>query len=235
MIYERILQKYTQGKKQFAVLIDPEKSDRKHLSSLLNEVNKSHVDFILLGGSTGHSGADEVLRALRSQTDSDVVLFPGNASHLTSGVDAVLFLSLLSGRNPEYLIENHIKAVPFLENVEVIPVAYLLIDGGFKSATESVSETEPMGLDDIPKIVNTAKAGELLGHKLVYLEAGSGAKRSISSEIIASVKQVLSVPLIVGGGLRTANDVQRVYEAGADIVVVGNALEESSSLLSELI
>lgn len=235
MIYEKILQQYHQGTKQFVVLIDPEKSDGEHLSSLISEINKVNVDFILLGGSTGDNAADDTLSKIRSLTDTNVVLFPGNVAHLTKGVDAVLFLSLISGRNPDYLIENHVKAAPFLLEEEVIPVGYILIDGGRRSATEMVSETEPMATDDIPKIVNTARAGELLGHKLIYLEAGSGAMCSISSEIISSVKQVLTVPLIVGGGLRTASDVQRVYNAGADLVVVGNVLEDNPYLLSQLL
>jgi len=234
MIYTTIHQKYTEGKKQFAVLIDPEKSSDEHLSSLIDEVNKSSVDFILLGGSTGDSAADEVLSTLRSRTDKKIVLFPGNVTHLTKGVDAVLFLSLISGRNTDYLIENHVKAVPLLDGVEVIPVGYMLLDGGRKSSTELVSHTRPMAIDDISLIVNTAKAGELLGHKMIYLEAGSGAVNSLPSAVITAVKSVLTIPLIVGGGLRSASDVKRVYEAGADVAVVGNALEENPHLLSTL-
>lgn len=235
MIYKTIIQKYTEGKRQFAVLIDPEKSDEQHLVTLLSEVNKTDVDLIFFGGSTGASAADEVLSLVRAHTSKAIVLFPGNVSHLIRGVDAVLFLSLISGRNPDYLIENHVKAVPLLGEVEVISVGYILIDGGRQSATELVSQTEPMSTGNLSSIVNTAKAGELLGHKLIYLEAGSGATQALSSEIIAAVKAVLSVPLIVGGGLRSHQDVQRVYAAGADIVVVGNALEENPLLLSELL
>lgn len=232
MIYDKILNKYKLGKKQFAVLIDPEKSDEEHLTVLLKDVNATPVDFILLGGSTGEKSADDVLATIRKKTSKPVVLFPGDVSHLTKGVDAVLFLSLLSGRNPDFLIENHIKAVPLLEDVEVIPVAYILVDGAHRSATEIVSKTKPMDVKNVERIVNTAKAGELLGHKLVYLEAGSGARSSLSSEIISSVKAKLSVPLIVGGGLTSLGDIKRVYDAGADIVVVGNALEERPSQLS---
>lgn len=235
MIYEKIALKYKQGKKQFAVLIDPEKSDEKHLISLVKEVNDSSVDFILLGGSTGDKAADEVLKLLRASTDKNIVLFPGNVSHLTKGVDAVLFLSLISGRNADYLIENHVVAAPLLEDQEVIPVGYILIEGGRRSSTERVSQTAPMKIDDIPKIVNTAKAGQLLGNKMIYLEAGSGACQSLPSAIISAVKAVLSVPLVVGGGVKTAPDVQRIYEAGADIVVVGNALEDNPHLLSQLL
>lgn len=235
MIYDTILKNWKEGDKQFVVLIDPEKSEAAHLSVLLEEVNTNPVDFVLLGGSTGVSSSDEVLSIIRKNTAKPVVLFPGNVAHLTRGVDAVLFLSLLSGRNPDFLIENHIKSVPFLNDVEVIPVAYLLIDGSHKSATEIVSATSPMDVDDVEKIVNTAKAGELLGHKMVYLEAGSGAKSSIPNRVITAVKEKLSIPLIVGGGLRSAKDVKRVYDAGADIVVVGNVLEEYPLLLSELL
>ena len=235
MVYEKIFQKYKQGDKQFSVLIDPEKSDDIHLSCLLKEVNKSKVDFILLGGSTGEHGADDVLVKLRAQTDKAIVLFPGNAAHLTAGVDAVLFLSLISGRNADFLIENHVKAAPFLDGVEVIPVGYILLDGGRQSSTELVSHTLPMDTNDVVKIVNTAKAGQLLGHKMIYLEAGSGARYPVSAEVISSVKNVLSVPLIVGGGLRCFKDVLCAYNAGADVVVVGNILEDDPFLLSKLL
>lgn len=238
MFYDKLLSKYKEGIKQFAVLIDPEKSDERHLEELLAEVNRKNVDFLLLGGSSysvTNVAVEEVLNNIRKKTNKAVVLFPGSVSHLIRGVDAVLFLSLISGRNPDYLIENHVKAVPYLNGVEVVSVGYILVDGGRRSATELVSETRPMPRDDVQKIVNTAKAGELLGHKMIYLEAGSGARISLSSEIIVAVKKEVSVPLIVGGGIKTSTDVQRIYQAGADIVVVGNALEANPHLLSEII
>lgn len=234
MIYDKILSNCRKGKRQFVVLIDPEKSEPDHLSKLLGEINASAVDFILLGGSTGESSADAVLKSIRLQTDKDVVLFPGDVSHLTKGVDAIFFLSLLSGRNPDYLIGNHVKAIPFLQEEEIIPVAYILIDGAHISSTELVSQTKPMSTDDVLAIVHTAKAGELLGHKMVYLEAGSGASSSVPSTIVKAVRASVSIPLVVGGGITTNADVKRLYDAGADVVVVGNLLERSPHLLSQL-
>lgn len=237
MVFDKIKGDYNQGIRQFAVLIDPDKSDENHLDKLLEEVNNNDVDFVLLGGSSVNFlvKVEKILYNIRKRTKKKVILFPGNVSHLIKGVDAVLFLSLISGRNPDYLIENHVKAASSLNDVEVIPVGYILIDGGRRSTTELVSGTQPMSVDDIPMIVNTAKAGELLGHKMIYLEAGSGAYCSVSSEIIKAVKKVLHIPLIVGGGLKSAKDVVRVYDAGADVVVVGNALEADPLLLQSIV
>lgn len=234
MVYTKIIEKIACGQKQLAVLIDPEKVSDAHLQVLIGEINKTDVDFILLGGSTFSHSADAVLASIRQLTTKHVVLFPGNASQVTAGVDAVLFLSLLSGRNPEYLVGNHVKAAPLLKGVEVIPTAYLLIDGGRQSATERVTQTTPMSALDIESIVNTALAGQLMGNQFVYLEAGSGAKFAVLSDIITQVKAAIDIPLVVGGGLRTKADLQRVYQAGADIAVMGNALEQDPSLLSTL-
>ncbi len=238
MVLNEILRKKQQGEKQFAVLIDPEKCSDNHLNSLLAEVNKNRVDFIMLGGSSSSDDfslkAALVLEKIRTKTDKKVVLFPGNVSHLVDGVDAVLFLSLISGRNPDYLIENHVRSARYLKGSEVVPVGYLLIDGGRRSSTELVSKTTPMLVDDVSRIVDTAIAGELLGHKMIYLEAGSGAKRPVPPKVISAVKNEISIPLIVGGGLRTREAVVSAYDAGADLVVVGNVLEANPFALSSV-
>lgn len=232
MVYSSILEKVRNNKKQLVVLIDPE-SDL-NLEPLLYLIDNTGVDMIFLGGSTFGSPAVDVLNDIRAQTSKPVVLFPGNAAQLTPGVDAVLFLSLLSGRNPDFLISNHVKAAPALRDVEVIPVAYLLLDGGRVSSTQKVTHTLPMSVDNIDAIVDTAFAGQLLGHKLVYLEAGSGALKPVSAHVISKVKSSIDIPLIVGGGIKTAGDLKLAYDSGADIVVVGNALESDPTLISSM-
>lgn len=233
MIYDKILSRFNQGEKQFVILIDPDKAIDSHLQRLLSDADK-YADMIFLGGSTSCGALDTSLTLIRKYTSLDVLLFPGNVSQITKGVDAVLFLSLLSGRNAEFLIGNHVKAAPLLKEVEVIPVAYILVDGGRVSATEIVTKTLPMSTLRFSDIVDTALAGEMMGHKMVYLEAGSGACNPVSSHIISQVRDLISIPLIVGGGLKTAADVSMAYEAGADIVVVGNVLEFGGVHLRDL-
>lgn len=234
MVYDTILAKVRAGIKQFVVLVDPEKADRAHLELLFESKNSEGVDMVFLGGSTSGVSSDTTLSHIRALTDKPVVLFPGDVSQVTDKVDAVLFLSLISGRNPDYLIGHHVKAAPLLKNVEVIPVGYILVDGGKESSTELVSQTKPMSSDDIDRVVNTAIAGELLGHKMIYLEAGSGASVPVALAIISEVKSAINVPLLVGGGIKNALELNRIIEAGADIVVVGNALEDNPLLLSDL-
>lgn len=234
MVYDEIIAKVKAGKKQFVVLVDPEKASVQHLEQLFDLQNSAAVDMVFLGGSRSMVSSDTALSRIRRVTDKPVVLFPGDVSQVTDKVDAVLFLSLISGRNPDYLIDLHVKAVPLLKGLEVIPVGYILIDGGFTSTTELVSNTSPLCVEDVERIVNTAKAGELLGHKMIYLEAGSGASISVPSVVIRKVKKTLRIPLIVGGGIRDSADLLRVFAAGADIVVVGNALEESPLSLEVL-
>lgn len=233
-LYQTIIQKKALGQKQFAVLIDPEKSSLSHLETLLKKVEKAQVDMILLGGSTMESSSELILSQIRRLSDKPVILFPGNVSQITPGVDAIFFLSLISGRNPDYLIGHHVKAAPLLKGMEVIPVAYLLLDGGRLSATQRVSRTEPLSCQDVDLIVHTALAGQMLGHKMVYLEAGSGAKVPVPEQVIKAVRAQIEVPLIVGGGLKNAGDIEAAYRSGADVVVVGNALEHNPDLLLQL-
>ncbi len=235
MVYSRIIDKFTASQKQFVVLVDPEKTTLTSLNDLIDVSEQTDVDMYFVGGSTLQTSADEIVRFLKTKTNKDVVLFPGNVNQITQGVDAVLFLSLVSGRNPEYLIGSHVKAASKLKGVEVIPVGYLLIDGGIVSATQRVTDTEPLSSDDVDLIVDTALASELLGHKMVYLEAGSGALVPVCPEIIKRVKSVLTVPLIVGGGIKTKALLYDAYDAGADIVVVGNVLEDNPHLLSSFL
>ena len=211
-----------------AILIDPEKFDSTKTAAFLREV-PTETTHIFVGGSTVPEGMTESLvKELKLYTAKPILIFPGDVTQITNQADGLLFLSLLSGRNPEYLIGQHVKAVSKLRStsLEIIPTGYILINGENASAVASVTETKPLPQTAIQTIVDTAKAGELMGAKLMYLEAGSGAKVAVSSEIISAVKQELNIPLIVGGGIRTKEQIENAYKAGATMVVMGTAFEK---------
>lgn len=236
-IYQNIIDSSTRTKKQLAVLIDPDKMKLESVSGFISKVNQSIATHIFVGGSDVSEGVTKTLVVeIKKYTDLPVVLFPGDVIQITDKADGILFLSLISGRNPDYLIGKHIEAVSRLKNsdLEVLPTGYLLIENGKQTSVELVSQTKPLKRTNIDTIVNTAKAGELLGMKLIYLEAGSGATHAIESEIISKVKQELKVPLIVGGGIRTKKTLESAYKAGADIVVIGTAFEENEAFFDEL-
>ena len=223
--YESIV---TSEKKLLAILIDPDKFYEENVSHFLSRtpVQTTHI---FVGGSTVANNKTEVtVKALKKETNLPIFLFPGNYEQITNTADAILFLSLLSGRNPEYLIGQQVKAVRMLKEstLEVIPTGYILIDGDNESAVARVSQTQPMPQDNIEAIVNTALAGEYLGAKLIYLEAGSGAKIPVNTSIIKAVKKEITLPLIVGGGIRANEQKEAAYTAGADMVVMGTVFEE---------
>ncbi len=214
--------------KKLAILLDPEKADMTRLTFTA----EAHPDYIFVGGSTG-GDTTEFVRSLKSKiaqcsVQIPVVLFPGNSSQFTPEADAILFLSLLSGNNPEYLIGQQIRSARAVSDshIDFVPTAYILIDGGVETSTMRVTGTKPLDPTDIDTIVNTCIAAELMGKKLIYLEAGSGAKNPVSPLIIKAVKARINVPLIVGGGIRTPEALKAAYDAGADTVVIGNYLEQ---------
>lgn len=220
-----------------ALLLDPEKADLTRLN-LTDEV---HPDYIFVGGSTGGDTTD-FIRALKArmaslQSPVPVVLFPGNSSQFSPEADAVLFLSLLSGNNPEYLVGQQIKSARAIHDsrLDFVPTAYVLIDGGVETSTMRVTGTKPLPADDINTIVNICIAAELMGKQLIYLEAGSGAKNPVSADIIRAVRAQVSIPLIVGGGIRTPEALQAAYEAGASIVVIGNHFEDHPEELANFL
>jgi phosphoglycerol geranylgeranyltransferase len=227
-IYWEFLEATKHSRKLLAILIDPEEFNPETASEFLKHIPQE-TTHIFVGGSTVANGATEtVVTALKLQISKPIILFPGDVSQITPRADGILFLSLLSGNNPEYLIGQHIKAVPKLRdvNLTVIPTAYLLIDGGNSTAVEKVTNTRPMLQSNVRAIVDTAKAGELLGMKLLYLEAGSGAKVPVSETIIQAVTNEIDIPLIVGGGIRTEQQKQAAYKAGATMVVMGTVFEK---------
>ena len=236
-VYNDILAAKKSNKKLLTILIDPEKTSVHSTSSLINKVNQTKITHIFVGGSTVEEGIiDAFISEIKRNTELPVLIFPGNVTQISNKADALLFLSLISGRNPEYLIGKQVEAVSKLKDtqLEVIPTGYLLIENGKETAVQRVSETKPMLRKNVQLISDTAKAGELLGMKLIYLEAGSGAKHSINSEIISKVKSKLKIPLIVGGGMRTLTQINNAYTGGADMVVIGTAFEEDQSFLDEL-
>lgn len=229
LFYQSVLNLIEKKKKQLAILIDPEKFVISETENFLAKI-PSETTHLFVGGSTVANGETEtVVKAIKKQSMLPVFLFPGDYSHITSYADALLFLSLLSGRNAEYLVGQHVKSISKLKktSLEIISTGYLLIDGGNNSAVSKVTQTTPLPQDDIETIVNTALAGQYLGARLIYLEAGSGAIYSVKPEIISEVKKVLSIPLIVGGGIRTEAQKQAAYNAGADMIVMGTAFENN--------
>lgn len=236
-IYKNILSAKQQNKKLLAVLIDPEKVVPENLLSFFEKIHQSIATHIFVGGSTDKNNATEkVVAAIKKATHLPVVLFPGDVSQITHKADGILFLSLLSGRNPEYLIEQQIKAVPFLKesHLEIIPTGYLLINGGKETAVQRVSNTKPIPQTAITTIVQTAIAGQYAGKKLIYLEAGSGAIEAVNQNIIQEVAENLSIPLIVGGGIKTQQQLNAAFKAGADLVVIGTAFENDARFFEDL-
>ena len=216
--------------KLLAVLIDPEKFDVNAAEEFLRKM-PFLTTHIFVGGSTVGDGETEgCIKNIKSETDLPVVLFPGDHSQVSDAADAILFLSLLSGRNPEFLIGQQVKAVKALQKsrIEVIPTAYLLIDGGRECAVQKVTQTQPMSQEQPDVIAETALAGQYLGKKLVYLEAGSGATNPVSAEVTARVRAAVDIPVVVGGGIRSKKQLFEAYSAGADMVVVGTAFEEGN-------
>lgn len=229
-IYKSILEAIEVRDKLLAILMDPDKFAPEHTAGFLRGL-PSDVSHIFVGGSAVAEGKTHTLvREIKLCTSKPVILFPGDVSQLTGLADGLLFLSLLSGDNPEYLIGQQVKAVPILRNLqmEVIPTGYILIDGGNHSSVAQITQTSPIPQNEIQQIVDLALVAELSGKKMLYLEAGSGAADAIGPEIIAAVKKEITIPLIVGGGIRTDQQKQQAYNAGADMVVMGTAFESKT-------
>ncbi|OIQ29989.1 MAG: geranylgeranylglyceryl/heptaprenylglyceryl phosphate synthase [Bacteroidetes bacterium MedPE-SWsnd-G2] len=225
------------NKKALVILLDPDKIEVGQISNLVSKINESVAKFIFVGGSTvENSVTQQLIERLKSLTTIPIIIFPGDVNQISEAADAMLFLSLISGRNPEYLISKQVKAANKLKTskLEIIPTAYLLIESGKQTAVERVSETKPMSLNDVDKIVDTALAGQLLGMKLVYLEAGSGALNPVPNTLISRVKNAIDIPLIVGGGIRSSEQLNASFNAGADVVVIGTAFENDINFFNAL-
>lgn len=218
-------------------MLDPDKTEPNALTNLVKRAPQAGVDFFLVGGSlvTDYSHK-EVIASIRKHTDTPIVLFPGNPLHIEPSADAIFLLSLISGRNPEFLIGQHVIAAPLLKKsgLEILPTGYMVIDSGAQTTVSYISGTMPLPYDKPGVAACTAMAGEMLGLQLMYLDAGSGARRPVSAEMIAAVRSSIELPIIVGGGINTGEKAYSALKAGADMIVVGNGLEQDPDLLPEL-
>lgn len=241
-IYSSILEAKEEGIALLAILLDPDKIAWDNLENLILKIYQSPATHIFIGGSQVKTKRiDELIQRIRQfsafggRGALPIVLFPGNPSQISNEADAILFLSLISGRNSDYLIEHQVKAAPILRRtqLEVISTGYMLIESGAETAVERVSKTTPLDRNNLDLALATAQAGEMLGNKLIYLEAGSGAKQAVPTEMIAIIAQNIKIPLIVGGGIVNLRDIQKAYAAGADLVVIGTAFERDMDFFVE--
>jgi phosphoglycerol geranylgeranyltransferase len=237
-ILEILQQRHRVGKKSIAVLIDPDKAeDPAKLKHLINLASENCVDFFFVGGSLITTpNLSDVIQSIKEDVSIPVVLFPGSSLQIDPSADAILFLSLISGRNPDLLIGQHVQAAPILKNnrMEVLPTGYMLVSSGRTTSVAYISNTTPIPEDKYSLAACTALAGEMLGLRLIYLDAGSGAEREISPRMISAVRKSIDVPMIVGGGITTPQKAISALEAGADMIVIGNALEKTPDLLTEI-
>ncbi len=237
MIYKRIANGKHQGRRMLSVLIDPDKVNEKHLDRICNYADQAEVDFFFVGGSLLTQGdIARTIAGIKKRSEIPVVIFPGNHQQVDERADAILLLSLISGRNPDLLIGQHVLAAKRLKSseIEIIPTGYILVDGGNMTTVQYVSGTAPIPTDQPEIAATTALAGEQLGMKLIFLEAGSGAKNPAPLSMVRAIRQEINIPLIVGGGIRTPEKAEEMYSAGADIVVVGNQFETSPELIFEI-
>jgi putative glycerol-1-phosphate prenyltransferase len=236
-IYQQLISQSGQSKKSLAVLVDPDKLLNGDVENIAINAAKAGVDYFFVGGSLlVNNELDQCISTLKANSKIPVILFPGNTMQMSRNADAILFLSLISGRNAEMLIGRHVIAAPYLKqsSFEVISCGYMLVDSGKTTAVQYMSNTVPIPSDKLDIAICTAMAGEMLGLKLLYLEAGSGALNSVPLAMIEQVKQNISIPLSSGGGLRTPEQANAAAMAGADIIVIGTAFEKNSGLISEM-
>ncbi|HML59191.1 MAG TPA: geranylgeranylglyceryl/heptaprenylglyceryl phosphate synthase [Ferruginibacter sp.] len=236
-IYEAMRHHKSAGKKGFALLVDPDKTNEQSLGELIRLASDAKVDYVLVGGSLLISDQlDTCVRQIKQGLDIPVILFPGSPAQITPSADGLLYLSLISGRNPELLIGQHVLSAPMVKQsgLEILPTGYMVIDGGAPTTVSYISNAAPIPSDKADIAVCTAMAGEMLGLKMIYMDAGSGAKKPVSAEMIQKVSQHIDVPLWVGGGITHPEQAYLHVKNGADVVVVGNAIEKDPTLIREM-
>lgn len=236
-IYPTLLHKKSIGKKSFAVLIDPDKVTIPQIDRYVALALENKVDYFFVGGSLVISyQLDEIIQAIKTRCDIPVILFPGSPSQVSKYADALLYLSLISGRNPELLIGQHVISAPMVKQsgLEIMSTGYMVIDGGAPTTVSYISNATPIPADKNEIAMCTAMAGEMLGSKLIFMDAGSGAKTPISESMIKKVSQVVDIPLIVGGGIKDPEKAYLNAKSGADIIVVGNAFEKDPELIKDI-
>jgi len=222
-------------KKSIALLLDPDKAKGESLRNILETANESKTDYIFAGGSLTFNSIDNLIDEVRKLSSIPVILFPGNLLQLTLKADLILLLSLISGRNSELLIGNHVIAAPYLKDAreKLRSVGYILVSCGNKTSVEYISQTEAIPSDKPEIAVATALAGEMLGLSMIYLEAGSGASNPIPLNLVRSVRDNISIPLAVGGGIKTGEEIEEIFKAGADLIILGNGCEKNPALLKD--
>ncbi|MCX6315138.1 MAG: geranylgeranylglyceryl/heptaprenylglyceryl phosphate synthase [Sphingobacteriales bacterium] len=236
-IYHSLTMRKQQGKKSFAVLIDPDKVNEGSMEQLIKLAVDAKIDYFLVGGSLVVSDyIDECVQYIKHNCDIPAILFPGSPSQISKHADALLYLSLISGRNADLLIGQHVVSAAVIKQsgLEIMPTGYMVIDGGAPTTVSYISNAAPIPADKNEIAVCTAMAGEMLGMKLIYMDAGSGARRPIAETMIAKVAAAIEVPLIVGGGILEPEKAYLNCKAGADVIVIGNAIEKDSSLIAEM-
>ena len=236
-IYKKINSDKKANKKSFALLIDPDKQDKNQLTKIIEKAENANTDYFFVGGSLlTNDSLDLCLNTLKENSTIPIVLFPGNAMQVNDKADGILFLSLISGRNAEMLIGKQVITAPILKqsSLEVLPTGYILIDSGKPTTVSYMSNTTPIPANKNTVAACTAMAGEMLGLKLIFMDGGSGAKNPISEAMIKEVRKSISVPLIIGGGINSGKKAIGNCKAGADIIVVGNAIEKDKSLITEI-
>ena len=236
-IYNTIITNKKANRKSFALLIDPDKQDKSQLITIIEKAKNANTDFFFVGGSLlTNDSLDICLETLKAHSDIPVVLFPGNAMQVNDKADGILFLSLISGRNAEMLIGKQVITAPILKqsSLEVLPTGYMLIDSGKPTTVSYMSNTTPIPAKKDAVAACTAMAGEMLGLKLIFMDGGSGAQSPISEKMIASVSKSIDTPLIIGGGISSGEKAIANCKAGADIIVVGNAIEKDENLIAEI-
>lgn len=236
-IYNKIISDKKANKKSFALLIDPDKQNLTQLLTIINKAEKAKVDYFFVGGSLlTYDSLDTCLKTIKNNSNIPVVLFPGNAMQVNDKADGILFLSLISGRNAEMLIGKQVITAPILKqsSLEVLPTGYILVDSGRPTTASYMSNTTPIPADKDTVSACTAMAGEMLGLKLIFMDGGSGAENPISEQMIATVSESIDAPLIIGGGINCGEKALENCKAGADIIVVGNAIEKNEDLITEI-
>ena len=237
MLLNRFYEAKRNKERLLAVLIDPAAVSSDLLQRYIKAIKTTPPDFIFVGGSLVWNDINPVIKQLKESTDVPVVIFPGHVLQISNYADAVLFISLISGRNPEYLIGQHVLAAPALKNsgIEVIPTGYILVENGKTTSVEYISNTTPIPKDKPDIIKATALAGQYLGHKLIYLEAGSGASTPAGNNTIKEVSLYIDIPLIVGGGITSTEVAKEYFDNGATCVVIGTLFENNPEVLTDFI
>lgn len=237
-VLNQLIAKRTEGKRSLGILIDPDKiTDTKSCLRIINMCVENKVDYLLVGGSLmTRNNFGQIVQLIKANSSIPVIIFPGSYYQIDADADAILFLSLISGRNPEHLIGQHVIAAPILKrtSLEVLPVGYMLVNSGNATAASYISNTTPIPADKVSIAVSTAMAGEMLGLRVIYMDAGSGADSPVPPKMIAAVKKNIGLPLIVGGGINTVHKALQALQAGADMLILGNSVERNPELLIEV-